>query len=224
MGEEMTQKPGLLAIWTDVDKAYQADFHQWYDREHLRERVDIPGFRNARRYRTADSPQFFAAYDTESLAVLNSPAYTQALANQTEWSKQVFKGFRNTVRVVAEVMGAAGGGLGGWLLALRCAPLPGRAAGLHVALGEGLAAQLLQTPGVVRTVAAIGRVAGLQVFGTGACDPADATRGLLLVEASDPAALEGLAAGLLSEAALEALGLGPPASRAVYALQYAVMR
>lgn len=220
----MSQKPGLLAVWTDVDEAYQADFHQWYDREHLKERVDIPGFRNARRYRAADSPRFFAAYDTESLAVLNSPAYQQALANQTEWSRRVFKGFRNTVRVVAEVAGAAGGGLGGWLLALRCVPLPGRAAGLRAALEGGLAERLVQAPGVVRAITAIGQVTGLQVFGTGACDPADPTRGVLLVEASDPSALEDLASGLLSSAALEALGLGPPASRAVYALQYAIMR
>lgn len=221
----MPTLPGLLAIWTDLDPAYEADFHAWYDREHLQERVDVPGFRNARRYRAlTGTPAFFAAYDTESLAVLSSPVYQKALANQTDWSKRVFKGFRDTTRVVGEVVGAAGGGYGGWLLALRCVPLPGKAAGLRAALSDAVAASLVQQPGIVRAVATVGAVSGLQVFGSGACDPADATRGVLVVEGSNPAALEALAQGPLSDAGLEGLGLGPPASRSVYTLQYAVAR
>jgi hypothetical protein len=128
------------------------------------------------------------------------------------------------VRVVGEVVGAAGSGYGGWLLALRCAPRTGRVAEVRPALSGGLAAKLAATPGIVRAVAVVGNVSGLQVFGSGACDPADPTRGVLVVEGSDPAALEALSNGLLSDAALDKLALGPPESRSVYSLQYAVTR
>jgi hypothetical protein len=225
----MATHTGLLTVWTNVDAASEADFHEWYDREHLQERVDVPGFRNARRYRTAESPTFFAAYDTDSLAVLSSPVYQQALANQTEWSKRVFKGFRDTVRVVGEVVGAAGGGYGGWLLALRCTPLPGKAAGVRgaevrAALSGGIAARLVQVPGIVRVAAMVGNVSALQVFGAGATDPADPTRAVLVVEGSNPAALAALAKGALADSELEKLGLSAPASRNIYTLQYAITR
>jgi hypothetical protein len=215
---------GLLTVWTDVDASVEADFHQWYDREHLRERADVPGFLNARRYRAPGSPRFFAAYDTETPDVLSSPVYQQALANQSAWSLKVFPGFRNTVRVVGEALGEAGGGYGGWLLALRCAPLAGRAADLRRALAGDLAASLLKHAGIVRGVAMLGKLAGLQVFPGQSGPPADPTTAVLVVEGSAPAALEALAKGPLGDAALAALGLGPPATRAVYTLQYAVVR
>ncbi len=220
----MTKHAGLLTVWTDVDAAMQPDFHEWYDREHLRERADVPGFRNARRYRATGSPEFFAAYDTESPEALSSAAYRKALANQSPWSLKVFPAFRNTVRVVGEVLGDAGGGFGGWLLPLRCMPRPGKGEAPLRGRSSELAANLVKRAGIVRAVAMSGQVAGLQVFGVGACDPGDPARIVLLVEGSDPAALEALAQGALSDAALAELGAGPPASRAVYTLQYAVPR
>jgi hypothetical protein len=220
----MPANAGLLTIWTDVDAAAQADFHEWYDREHLKERAEIPGFRNARRYRAEGSPQFVAAYDTDTLAALNSPVYQKALANQSAWSKRVFPSFRDTVRVVGEVLGEAGGGYGGWMLPLRCMPLQGKADVARKALAGDLAARLVETPGIVRVVAVVGNVAALQVFGSGACDNSDPTRAVLLVEGSDPAALDGLNHGALSDRALEQLGLGLPGARLIYTLQYAVTR
>jgi hypothetical protein len=213
-----------LTIWTDLDSTREADFHEWYDREHLQERADVPGFVNARRYRSmAGPPAFFAAYDTESLAALSAPEYQKALANQTGWSKRVFTGFRNTVRVTSEVVSTAGHGYGGWLIALRCMPLPGLAKPLRKALSGDFAATLHKTPGVVRVTAAIGTVAALEVFGTGACDPAEPTRAVLIVEASDPAALTAMNQGVLSDVELERLGAGPPDSRSIYTLQHVIV-
>ena len=33
-----------LFVWTDVDTTYEDDFNEWYDREHMEERVAIEGF------------------------------------------------------------------------------------------------------------------------------------------------------------------------------------
>ena len=41
---------GLLMTFTEVSSELEADFNEWYNREHLMERVNIDGFRRARRY------------------------------------------------------------------------------------------------------------------------------------------------------------------------------
>ena len=41
---------GILAIWHDVDAAIGDEYERWYFREHLPERVAVPGFLAGRRY------------------------------------------------------------------------------------------------------------------------------------------------------------------------------
>ena len=57
---------GMLMIWTNVPSEAEADFNRWYDREHVAERVAMPGFMFGRRYRTAiDAPlRYLALYGT----------------------------------------------------------------------------------------------------------------------------------------------------------------
>ena len=96
---------GQLSIWTDVDPAHDSDFNRWYDREHLQERLAIPGFRRARRFRAlSSSPRpYLALYDTENLQVFRSPAYRQALERQTGWSLRNFARMYGTQRRVGEL-------------------------------------------------------------------------------------------------------------------------
>jgi hypothetical protein len=110
----MTSKPGELLVWTDVDPAHEADFNRWYDREHMDERVAIPGFVFARRFqRIGGGRKYLALYRTESLAVFDSPAYRTAFANQTQWSVDNFTRMRDTVRCVGTIAATAGAGTGG---------------------------------------------------------------------------------------------------------------
>lgn len=107
-------KPGELLVWTDVDPAHEADFNKWYDREHMHERVAIPGFVSARRLvRIGTGRKYLALYRTESLAVFDSAPYRQAFANQTQWSVENFKRMRDTVRCVGTIEARAGTGIGG---------------------------------------------------------------------------------------------------------------
>ena len=96
---------GILAIWNDFDAEDLAHFERWYNREHLMERVDTPGFRIGRRYeRTAMGDRhFFAFYEVDSPAVLNSPAYLQRLENPTAWTQRTMKRFRRAVRTVCDL-------------------------------------------------------------------------------------------------------------------------
>jgi hypothetical protein len=115
---QLTSAPpqGLLFIWTDIDTRFEDDFNRWYDREHMSERMAIPGFDLARRFLTHDSaPRYLALYRTTSLAVFRSESYRTAFANQSEWSRQTFGRMQNTVRRVGEITTRGGLGEGGFL-------------------------------------------------------------------------------------------------------------
>jgi hypothetical protein len=139
---------GMLLTSMDVDAAHEADFNRWYDREHLEERVAIPGFIEARRY-VADegAPKYLSLYSTETFEVLDSPAYRKALASQTAWSKANISRFRNMIRGVARVTISHGKGRGAALGIVRMRP----ASGGHETLRGGLRTALdpLSIDGVI---------------------------------------------------------------------------
>jgi hypothetical protein len=98
----MTQTaPGLLFVMTDIPAEIEADFNHWYDREHIPERLAVPGFAGARRYRAVEgAPAYQALYDLESVAVLDTPAYGRLNEEPSEWSKRIVPQFRNAHRGV----------------------------------------------------------------------------------------------------------------------------
>lgn len=110
----------MLVNFMNVDPADELDFNRWYDKEHLAERVAIPGFLEARRYVAADAAQkYLGIYTTETLEVLDSPAYRERLANQTPWSLKNLQKFRNATRACARVTLSKGKGRGAALGLLR---------------------------------------------------------------------------------------------------------
>jgi hypothetical protein len=71
---------GILAIWTDIAPEREADFNEWYWREHFPERLSLPGFRRGRRYRAiTGTPRYFAWYELDAPEILASPAYLERL-------------------------------------------------------------------------------------------------------------------------------------------------
>ncbi|MFI4926228.1 MAG: hypothetical protein ACHP7E_00890 [Burkholderiales bacterium] len=114
---------GLLCIWTDIDPAHESDFNRWYDREHMQERVAIPGFQSARRFAAVGaSPRpYLALYYTDDLDVFRSQPYAKAFANQTPWSLHNIERMRGTQRRVGALTLETGEGEGG-VLALFVVP------------------------------------------------------------------------------------------------------
>jgi hypothetical protein len=99
------QGQGLLAVWTDIPAAVEEDFNRWYDEEHLAERASIPGFLNARRYRSLQgTPKYLALYDTDDARVLQSDAYLQVTNKPTAWTQRVRPHFQNFLRNEYEVI------------------------------------------------------------------------------------------------------------------------
>jgi hypothetical protein len=122
---------GILAIWNDCAPEGLEHFERWYIREHLQERVAVPGFRVGRRYEAVagSDRRFFAFYEVDSPDVLSSPAYLERLETPTPWTLEAMKSFRRMVRTVCDVRAAAGDLVGSHAVVLRAdgamAPTPG---------------------------------------------------------------------------------------------------
>nr|WP_067293327.1 DUF4286 family protein [Marinobacterium profundum] len=109
-----TTNAAQLFVWSDIDPTHETDFNQWYDREHMEERVSLPGFSGARRYR-ADSGtarRYLALYRAEALDCFTTAEYRKAFTQQTSWSNLNFSRMSNTRRRVMSVALEAGFGAG----------------------------------------------------------------------------------------------------------------
>jgi hypothetical protein len=130
---------GMLMTSMDIDPSHEAEFNQWYDREHLAERVAIAGFVEARRYVAVDAaPKYLGLYSTRTFDVLDSDAYRTALAGQTPWSLANIGRFKNMLRSVARITVSRGQGRGAALGLVRIRPPEGDAAALRDAIGARL--------------------------------------------------------------------------------------
>ncbi len=85
---------GLLGGGFDSTRAAVDEFDDWYDTEHIPERLRIPGFINAVRWVGASNPRVsLVIYDLESLGVLTKPEYRAVSPeNFSPWSKRILLG------------------------------------------------------------------------------------------------------------------------------------
>src|SRR4051812_36093727 len=113
---------GAVTIWHDLTPEAHDDFYEWHNREHMPERVGIPGFRRGRRYvAIRGEPKFFNLYEADSAEVLAGQDYLNRLNAPTPWTRRVIPNFRNVARGVCRVAFTNGVGSGGVMLTLRFA-------------------------------------------------------------------------------------------------------
>jgi len=95
---------GLLFMAFDFSSAHADEFHDWYDHEHIPERLRVPGFLNAERWIDEANPTIHVAtYDLDSPAVLASAPYRAVGGdNQTVWTKRVTAMCRRIMRYEGE--------------------------------------------------------------------------------------------------------------------------
>lgn len=107
---------GVLAIWNGVAPGYEAEFLEWHVKEHIPERVGVPGFLRGRRYVAVDgAPAYFNFYETENYQVLSSALYLARLNDPTPWTRKVVSNFKDTSRTICEVAHSSGRGIGAWI-------------------------------------------------------------------------------------------------------------
>jgi hypothetical protein len=100
---------GLLAVWTDIAPEAEAEFNEWYNKEHIPQLLDVPGFLTGRRYQAVEGkPRYIALYELSSVDVLKGDAFRQVREMPTEWTKKMRPLFRNTAVAAYEQIFAHG--------------------------------------------------------------------------------------------------------------------
>jgi hypothetical protein len=81
---------GILAIWNDCRAGREAEFDEWFQGEHLIERLAVPGFLFGRRHQAiSGSAGYFNFYLVESPEILTSKPYLERLDNPTPMTKRI---------------------------------------------------------------------------------------------------------------------------------------
>jgi hypothetical protein len=95
---------GILIAAMDFSAAPVDEFHDWYDLEHIPERLAIEGFVNAERWIAVDNPTVsLATYDLDAVGVLKSPPYLAiAGANSSPWTKRTARFRKSLMRYEGE--------------------------------------------------------------------------------------------------------------------------
>ena len=94
---------GIFMVYVDIDAQHAPEFNKWYNEEHLPELLSVPGILSAARYEAVKGgPKYLACYELESVAVMQTPAFTNR--PRTPWGQKVSPSVigKNFTRIVGE--------------------------------------------------------------------------------------------------------------------------
>ncbi|WP_162244746.1 DUF4286 family protein [Aureimonas sp. Leaf454] len=218
---------GVLAIWNGISEEAEADFLSWHVREHIPERVAVPGFLRARRYvALRGEPRYFNFYETGSAADLRSPAYLARLNDPSDWTKRVVSHFRDTFRTVCTLAHSEGLGDGAFVATLRLATESSPEAFQARMVADGLSA-LRADLGIVGVHLLRGEaMAGGETTAEKALrgEPDRTAAWILLIEATGPEPLERFIDEAVDALVERAGARCSREDRGIYRLQYALGR
>ncbi len=89
---------GLLLNAMNIAPAFEAEFNEWYDKEHIPALGAVPGVLCARRFRGSGNRQYVALYHLAAPEVVESAEWKQA--RQSEWTSRLQPQFRDHLRLV----------------------------------------------------------------------------------------------------------------------------
>src|SRR3954468_3847358 len=94
--------PGILAIFNNAAPGREADFEEWFQHEHLAERLAVPGLLLGRGHEgVSGTRRFFNFFGPPSTAVLKSAAYLHRLDHPTPMTRIVMSEiFKDMIRTV----------------------------------------------------------------------------------------------------------------------------
>ncbi len=100
----------FLALWNGIARAeVQSEYERWHSFEHVPERVGLPGFVQATRYRAVAQPlRYFTCYSLRTLAALDTPAYRDVFTHPTPWSARMRQVLCDFYRLPCVLGGAHG--------------------------------------------------------------------------------------------------------------------
>ena len=217
---------GVLVIWNDIAADWEAEFLNWHVREHMPERVALPGFLRGQRYVAVQgTPKNFNFYEATDPAVFSSEAYRERLNAPTPWTRRVVAHFVNTGRTICKRVAHAGRGDGAFVETLRLS-VPAETQ-FAAAAEDRLLPQLINRDGIVAATLLQGMPAA---SGGGSAEkalrsqPDEVADWVLLTEAVAAAFVLDSAYVTHMETELRKAGAQPSAHRGVYQLQFALSR
>jgi hypothetical protein len=122
----MMQGSVVLGLWIDIDAQARDECDVWYVEKHIADRIALPGWRRARRFRAIAParPDTLALYEVERPEQLGGDAYLRLQREADATDMRMRAAFSNVVRGTFRVAHSEGRGEGGALLSLRFAPDP----------------------------------------------------------------------------------------------------
>ena len=100
-GDELAPRGagGLLLNAMNVTPEVEAEFNEWYDKEHIPALAAVPGVLTARRFRgTSGNRAYVALYSLTEPAVQESAAWKEA--RESAWTDRLKPHFRDHLRLV----------------------------------------------------------------------------------------------------------------------------
>ena len=95
---------GLIAIWNNANKNFINEYEEWYNNEHLFERLSVQNINFARRFKSLKSNyNYFTSYEAKTSNTFFSADYINKLNNPTKKTKFVMEFvFKDMSRTVFE--------------------------------------------------------------------------------------------------------------------------
>lgn len=128
-----------IAMWWNVANEHLDEFHEWHSKEHLPERLSIPGFNRGSRWQRENDNAFFVIYELAEYGILVSDAYRARLNNPTRWSTTMMPLHRNMVRSQCRIIVSHGRGVATYMTTTKLSPASSRQSHLEDHLRETLA-------------------------------------------------------------------------------------
>jgi hypothetical protein len=202
---------GMLIVFCEVKPRDERDFNEWYNREHIDERVNLPGFHRGRRYvAVRGSPRYLATYECNTVGDLATPGYLALLADQTPWTQAVMARFTKFTRLTVRVQADLAHGVGGAVAAVRFTPDPRARKPLVAWLNETALPKAIARPGMVGAIATENdlEVAHAPLQSKSMDHPrADEAEWVALLEGADAGTVGAAARAVFTAAALKNFGV-----------------
>jgi hypothetical protein len=200
------------------------DFFEWHPREHMVERLGIPGFLRGRRYSAVEADvEFLTLYELRDVEVLVSDIYKQRLTSPTPWSTKTLPAFRNNVRGACRVHFSEGYAMGGFVHTVRFRAPEGQESKVVAALKRDVLPGLIERPRITG-VHLVENDVGLTAGNAGNQRGRDIALPhlVLLVEGSTVDGVRDVCSRHLGADRLRALGTRDEMHNGLYQLEYSI--
>ena len=214
---------GALVLNFDVDPVALAEHDHWHTKEHMPERLSIPGFlRGTRWIAEGASPRYLVIYEVRDVNVLAGTDYLQRLNHPSTWTSKIMTSVRGMRRGFCRVEASVGLGLGHALLQVHYAPLEGRRQALRDWLLQDALPRVASDPGfasahILESAIAPPMTDEQRIRGKDA-----SVDGVLIVTGYEAGFIDRVADGELAASHFEAHGCAPASVRGRFRYDYSL--